>query len=237
MNNVSFRVRLLSGKLQHFAVDANTPISDSKAKFDENLPPFHETRLCLGDVELCNGSVLEVSIQEGAQVQAVTIPLIEAAVEVFRQTCMQVITSLDPWRCSSYEEHVASIDTSVLEFLEQHQAYLNEQNCKAIQKPIVLILCCCEDMVDCRPSPEYLDSLLSKRFLRIIDFCSHVLGKFGDVADLNEDERTMFNIIKRRVEEESGDMNDHEKTTLKRIYDAVSLMEKRARNSKEKQQE
>ena len=116
MNNVSFRVRLLSGKLQHFAVDANTPISDIKAKLDENLPPFHETRLCLGDVELCNGSVLEVSIQEGAQVQAVTIPLIEAAVEVFRQVCTQVITTLDPWKCSSYEEHVASINTSVLEF-------------------------------------------------------------------------------------------------------------------------
>ena len=237
MTNVSFTVRLLSGNLQRFAVDVSTPISDIKAMLDKDLPRFHETRLYFGELELCDGSVSEVSIKEGTEMQAVTIVLIEAAVEVFRQTCMQVITSLDPWRCSSYEEHVASIDTSVLEFLEQHQAYLNEQNCKAIQKPIVLILCCCEDMVDCRPSPEYLDSLLSKRFLRIIDFCSHVLGKFGDVDDLNEDERTMFNIIKRRVEEESGDMNDHEKTTLKRIYDAVSLMEKRARNSKEKQQE
>ena len=237
MNNVSFTVRFLSGKLQRFAVDASTPISDIKAMLNKDLPPFHETRLYRRDVELCNGSVLEVIINEGTEVHAVTIILIEVALEVFRQACMHVITTLDPWRCSSYEEHVASINTFVLEFLEQHVELLNEENCKPIQKPIIQILCCCEDMVDCRPSPEYLDSLLSKRFLRIIGFCSHVLGKFGDVDDLNEDERTMFNIIKRRVEEESGDMNDHEKTTLKRIYDAVSLMEKRARNSKEKQQE
>ena len=154
MTEVNFTVRLLSGKLQCFAVGASTPISDIKAMLDKDLPPFHETRLYLGDVELCNGSALEVSIKEGTEVQAVTIVLIEAAVEVFRQACTQVVTSLDPWKCSSYEEHVASINTSVLEFLEQHQGHLNEENFKAIQKPIIQIFCCCKDMIDCRSSSE-----------------------------------------------------------------------------------
>ena len=71
MNNVSFTVRLLSGKLQRFAVDTSTKISDIKAILDKDLPPFHETRLYLGDVELCNGSVWEVNIHEGTEVHAV----------------------------------------------------------------------------------------------------------------------------------------------------------------------
>ena len=129
MSTVNFSVRLISGKLQHFCVQSDTPISAIKEQLEieQALPEFHKLSLFVGETELIEGIISEV-VMLATELQAVMGASIEEAFKVLTEALLQIKALLEecPTEALFHFRAVKKAASFLLQFDDEFQGNVCE---------------------------------------------------------------------------------------------------------------